>query len=287
MLAAHLDEVGLIITEQIGVADGSGGAFARFEFLGGVDVRVALGKRVLVGELRIPAVISPGKAWHLAASAERDRVPAASELVLDLLGYNASADGGNPLIGEFAAFDSEFVLFGDGFVKAKAIDDRAGCAVLLKLLQSEGFNRDVYYVFTVQEEVGTRGAAAVANRLKPETVIVVESTTAADYPVRSETDAVCRLGKGAVLPFMDGGAIYDAKLWQKVCNLADKHNIPWQTKHRVAGGTDARAFQQAAYGAKVAAISLATRNIHSPSCVAKLSDLDAVLSLCRVAAEEL
>jgi endoglucanase len=221
----------------------------------------------------------------LAASAERDRVPAASELVLDLLDYDAlNAD--SSLVGEFGVFDSEFVLFGDGYVKAKALDDRAGCAVLLKLLQSERFERDVYYVFTVQEEVGTRGAAAVANRLNPETVIVVESTTAADYPGRSDSDAVCRLDKGAVLPFMDGGAIYDAKLWQSVTKLADKHGIAWQTKHRVAGGTDARAFQQTAFGAKVVAISLPTRNIHSPSCVAKLSDLDAVLALCKAVVRE-
>ncbi|MDR0818169.1 MAG: M42 family peptidase [Oscillospiraceae bacterium] len=275
-LAAHIDEVGVILTEH------TGGGFYKFDFAGGVDVRVALGKRVrlLTSAGKKDGIISPGKAWHLMGSAERKRVPKVAELFIDAFGNESAKPG------DYAAFNSDYSEFGNGFVKAKALDDRSGCAVLLTLLK-EKTDRDAYYVFTVQEEVGCRGAQTAANRLDCDTVIVVESTTAADYPSREGGEKVCVLGNGAVLPFMDGGTIYDRKLWTELTAIADRQGIKWQTKTRIAGGTDARSFQRGGHGAKVAAISLPTRNIHSPSCVGKLSDLDCVLNLCRAAVESI
>ncbi|MDR2531037.1 MAG: M42 family peptidase [Oscillospiraceae bacterium] len=277
ILAAHMDEVGAIVTDSVG--DG----FYGFEFIGSVDVRVALGKRVRVLSRfgKRSAVIAPGKAWHLASSDERSR---AGKPHLDALGNTALSPG------DYVAFDSEFTLFGDGFVKAKALDDRVGCAIMLTLMR-ESYDRDVVFAFTVQEEVGTRGAAVAAHTLRSLTsaderglrvapvILVLESTAAADVPPRSGGDRVCVLGGGAVLPFMDGGAIYDRALRAELLEIADAHSIATQTKSRIAGGTDARAFQAA--GARVAAISLPARNIHSPACVAKLSDLDCMLELTR------
>ncbi|MDR2360151.1 MAG: M20/M25/M40 family metallo-hydrolase [Oscillospiraceae bacterium] len=265
MFAAHSDEVGIIITESVG------GGFYKFDFLGGVDTRVALGKPIKIGA--VSGVISPGKAWHLSTEAERKRLPKVTELFLDCFGNESL----NP--GDSGTFISSFEMFGDGYVKAKALDDRAGCAVLLTLMKRD-YGRDIYYAFTAQEEVGTRGSAAVAARGLSDTVIVVETTTAADYPDRDGGEKICKPGGGAVVPFMDAGSIFNRALWQQITALADEAGIKWQTKTRVAGGTDARSFQQRGFGAKVCAISLPVRNLHSPSCIAKLEDLDSVLQLC-------
>ncbi|MDR2606599.1 MAG: M42 family peptidase, partial [Oscillospiraceae bacterium] len=227
ILAAHMDEVGIVVTEH------AGEGFYRFAFSGGVDARVVLGKPVQIGARR--GVISPGKAWHLASKAERETAPKPESLYIDMFGDCGVCPG------EFGTFVSEFREFGNGFVKAKAIDDRFGCAVLLTLMR-ERYARNVYYAFTVQEEVGCRGAEIAANRLNGDTVIVVESTTAADYPSRSGGEQVCRLGAGAVVPFMDGGTIYHRGLWGEITAIAEREHIPWQTKTRVAGGTDARSF---------------------------------------------
>jgi len=271
ILAAHMDEVGLIITENVG--DG----FYRFAFSGGVDERVALGKPVEFRSKR--GVISPGKAWHLSSKKEREAAPKVDSLFIDMFGDD-SLDAGS-----YGVFVSEFREFGNGFVKAKALDDRFGCAVLLTLMR-EKYDRDVYYAFTVQEEVGCRGAEIVARRLNGDTVIVVESTTAADYPSRTGGEQVCKLGSGAVVPFMDGGTIYHRGLWKEVTEIAESKGIAWQTKTRIAGGTDARSFQRGGTGARVVAISLATRNIHSPGCVGKLSDMEDVIKLCKCVVQE-
>jgi endoglucanase len=267
-LAAHMDEVGVIITESVGRG------FYRFDFLGGVDVRVVLGKPVKIGA--VSGVISPGKTWHLSTKSERERLPKVTDLFIDCFCDESLR------LGDCGTFISAYEEFGNGFIKAKALDDRAGCAVLLTLMKRR-YERDVYYAFTVQEEVGTRGSAVVAARGLSGTVIVVESTTAADYPNREGGEKVCKLGAGAVVPFMDGSSIANRALWKEITALADANGIKWQTKTRIAGGTDARSFQQRGLGAAVCAVSLPTRNIHSPSCVANLDDLESVFKLCETA----
>ena len=173
------------------------------------------------------------------------------------------------------------LTFGNGFLKAKAIDDRIGCAVMVELMKRE-LPMDCTFVFTVQEEVGTRGAFGAAFSVKPDIALVLEGTTAADLPFMPAHQRVCGPGKGPVVPYMDGGTVYDRGLFQLLRELAVKHNIPWQTKEYVSGGTDAGAIQRSREGVRVAAISAAVRYLHTPSSVASLADFDNILRLAEL-----
>lgn len=166
-------------------------------------------------------------------------------------------------------------------VKAKALDDRSGCAVLLKLLEEE-LPMDCTFVFTAQEEVGTRGAFGAAFSVKPEIALVLETTTAADLPGMEGHQKVCVPGAGAVIPFMDKGSIADRGLFELLRALAEEHQIPWQTKHWISGGNDAAAFQRTREGVRTATVSLAVRYLHAPASVAAKRDLDAILHLTRL-----
>jgi endoglucanase len=157
---------------------------------------------------------------------------------------------------------------------------------MVKLLESD-LPCDCWFAFTVQEEVGCRGAQVAARTIEPEVALILEGTTAADLAGVTGTDKVCSLGKGIVIPFMDGGTIYDQGLYKMLGRLADEHSIPWQTKTRVAGGTDASAIQRSGSGVAVAALSVAVRNIHSPACVAKIDECESQLALARLFLEEM
>ena len=266
MLAAHMDEVGLIITDI--TEDG----FLKFDYVGGIDRRVLMARHVYIGAQKVPGVIG-SKPFHLMKSEERDKMPERNELYIDV--GAGSKDDVTKLIslGDYVTFADSIVHFGDGFLKAKAIDDRVGCATMIKLLESE-LPCDCWFAFTVQEELGCRGAMVAARRLCPEVAIVLEGTTSADKPGASAEKAVCSPGKGIVIPFMDGGTMYDRELYKTLTEIADKNHIPWQTKHRIAGGTDASVIQRNAGGTRVAAISVAVRNLHSPACICKIEECE-------------
>ena len=184
-------------------------------------------------------------------------------------------------LGDVGVFSDDVREFGNGLLKAKAIDDRVGCAVLLDLLR-EDLPMDVTFAFTVQEEVGTRGAFGAAFSVKPKVALIVEGTTAADLPELEGGEWVCRVGKGPVLPYMDGSTIYDRALFLKLRRLAEEHNIPWQTKQYISGGTDARTIQRSRSGVRVAGMAAAVRYLHAPSSVAAVSDYEAMIQLGRL-----
>jgi endoglucanase len=184
-------------------------------------------------------------------------------------------------LGDIGVFSDDVQEFGNGLLKAKAIDDRVGCAVLLDLLR-EPLPMDVTFVFTVQEEVGTRGAFGAAFSVKPEYALVVEGTTAADVPETEHGNWVCRTGKGPVLPYMDRGTIYDRELFNLLRQLAEAHQIPWQTKEYISGGTDARTIQRSRCGVRVAGLAAPVRYLHAPSSVAAISDYEAMIQLGRL-----
>lgn len=274
LLSAHMDEVGLMITRV--EDDGT----LRFDSVGGIDRRVLMGKRVYVGPHRIPAVIG-SKPIHLTTKEERRSVPKMTELYLDMGAENREAAEKLVELGNVAVFVPECVEFGSGLLKAKAIDDRVGCAVMLELLKEE-LPMDCTFAFSTQEEVGTRGAFAYAFSVHPEIALVVEGTTASDIPGTPEHMKVCAPGLGPVIPFMDGGTIYDRGLFELLRRLAEENKIPWQTKHRVAGGTDARTIQRSREGVRAAGLAVAVRNIHSPSSVASIEDCENMLKLARL-----
>ena len=279
MLAAHMDEVGVIIT---GIDDDG---YLRFDFLGGVDRRVIIGKHVYIGEKKLPGVIGI-KAYHLVDREEEKSVPKLEDMYIDIGAKTGDEAKKLVSLGDAAVFSGDCVEFGAGLLKAKAIDDRVGCAAMIKLIEGE-LPCDCSFAFTVQEEVGTRGAEVAANRIAPQVAIVLEGTTAADLPEVPEGKKICTLGGGIVIPFMDRGTLYSPTLYKTVTTLADENALKWQTKRMIAGGTDAKVIQRSGAGVDTVAISAAIRNIHSPVSMAKLSDIEIMPKLAMLLLEKL
>ena len=279
LLAAHMDEVGLLVKS---VTDDG---FVRFRFVGGVDQRVVLGKQVFLGERSVPGVIGL-KAVHLTTEADRKSVPKVDQLYIDIGAENKAQALELVKPGDYGVFAAGVTDLAGDYLKAKALDDRVGCGVLLELLKRD-LPADTWFAFTVAEESGCRGAFGAAFALKPDIAVIVEGTTAADAPARDGALRVCAPGRGPVLPFMDGGSIYDHELFCRLRDLAEANGIPWQTKSYLSGGTDARAVQRSGSGAKVAAVSAAVRYIHAPSSVACKTDFDHMLRLLGLFLEDL
>ena len=277
LFAAHMDEVGLIIT---GVTDDG---YLRFASVGGIDPAVLYGKRVRIGE--IIGVIG-GKAIHQCSAKERAAVVPMDKLLIDIGVDTAAAACAVVAPGARAVFDGDVAGFGDGRVKARALDDRAGCALLLKLAEVVP-EYDITLAFTVQEEVGLRGAKAVGFATAPDVAVVVDSTTAADIAGVSSERRVCAVGGGPVVSFMDGRTLYDFPLYNRIMDTAKRIGVRAQTKNVVAGGNDAGSLQTARDGARVAAVSLPCRYLHSPSSVISERDVSDTFALLRELAREL
>ena len=273
MLCAHMDEVGLMVRK---ITDEG---YLKFDTVGGIDRRVLLGKRVLVGPKKVPGVVGL-KAYHLVSREEDKSVPKLDEFYIDV--GAASREEAERLAepGDVAVFDSRPELWGDGLMKAKAIDDRVGCAILLTLLK-EDLPMDVVFVFTAQEEVGTRGAFGAAFSVTPELAVAVEGTTAADLPGVPPQRQVCTVGRGPAISFMDRGSIGDKELFRRLRDLADGLGIPWQLKRFVSGSNDAAAVQRTKTGVRTGAISVPVRYLHAPSSVASIQDMEGALALIR------
>ena len=274
MLCAHMDEVGLI------VRDITDEGYLKFSCVGGIDRRVLLGKQVMVGADKVPGIIGL-KAIHMTTPEERKKVPPLTDYYIDIGAADQEQAQKLVELGDCCVFAGDVVEFGGGMLKAKAIDDRVGCAVLVKLLEEE-LPMDCTFVFTVQEEVGTRGAFGAAFSVTPEIAVVFEGTTAADNPALEEHTQVCWPGRGPVLSWMDGSAVYDRELFELLRGLAEANRVPWQMKHYLSGGTDAGAIQRTKAGVRVTGISAAVRYLHAPSSVASISDMEHMLTLARL-----
>lgn len=266
MISAHMDEVGMIVTSV--KSDGT----LTVSPVGGIDSRVAIGRPVFVGDSDIYGVIG-AKAVHNLSADEKKTAPKFGALYVDIGAEDKVTAEKLAAPGDFVHFSSEFISFGDGFVKAKAIDDRFGCAVMIDLIKSE-LPYDCTFTFVVQEEVGLRGSRTAAYSVDPDFAIVLEATTAADIPLASGEKRCCELGRGAVVSYMDRSTIYDRELYGISRDIASENGIKWQTKTMVAGGNDSGAIHISRGGVRTIAISAPCRYLHSPSCVVKLSDLE-------------
>ena len=273
MVCGHMDEVGLIVTGI--TADG----YLKFDFVGGVDRRVVIGKRVWVGEYNVPGIIGV-KAYHLCKGEADKVVPPVNALYMDI-GAESREEAEKVIsLGDVGCFDPDVFEFG-GMLKAKALDDRLGCAVCMKLLEQQP-PCDTWFVFTCQEEVGARGAGTAAFRIKPDAALILEATTAADLPGIPEYKTICKPGNGVVIPFMDRNTIYNRKFYDVMTRLADENGIKWQTKQMIAGGTDACNIQRSRGGVPVVGLAAALRNIHSPACVGCIEDFEGVYKLAQL-----
>ncbi|MCQ2434161.1 MAG: M42 family metallopeptidase [Oscillospiraceae bacterium] len=273
MFSAHMDEVALMVTAI--TEDGS----LKFDMVGGVSAAAVIGRQVLVGKQQVLGVIGTKPVHHLSCSEKKSPVKM-SELCVDIGAKSKEEAQTLVRLGDIVYFMPEYRTFGDGCIAAKAIDDRFGCAVLLSLLRQD-LPYDTEFAFVVQEEVGLRGAGVAANTIAPEFAVVFEATTAADVAGCSGADAVCKLGGGAVISFMDGRTVYDAELYRSATELAEQQGIAWQTKTKIAGGNDAGAIQNAAHGVRVLAVSVPCRYLHSPVCVIRQSDAEACEALAK------
>lgn len=272
LFSAHMDEVGFLITHI--TEDG----YLKFTNVGGIDERVLIGKPVRING-SVYGVVGT-KAVHIMSQEERDAAPKFSDMYIDIGASSRQEATERVQVGDCGTFCTEFFSFGDGYFKGKALDDRAGCALLIALAQSD-LPYDCTLLFSVQEETGLAGATAAGHQLQPEIAIAVENTTAADVGGVPKESQVCRLGNGPVLPFTETVTKYDRQLVQYAKQVAQEKQIPHQVKEGAYGGTEARAFQTAGCGARVMAVSLPCRYLHSPACVLQERDLEPTLALLK------
>lgn len=273
MLAAHMDEVALMI---VGV-DSNG--YLKFRPIGGVDPRVLVAKTVVVGAKKIPGVIG-SKPIHLQRPEEREKAFTIQELVIDI-GAKTKEEAEKLVdLGEIAYFTTKYEEFGHNKVKAKALDDRVGCALAIRLLQEE-VTFPLIAAFTVQEEVGLRGAGVATYQVKPDLALVLEGTTASDVPGTDEHKHATSVGQGPAITVMDRVSIPHPPLVQELFALAEEKGIKVQVRRNTAGGTDAGRIQLTEEGVKVATIAVPCRYIHSPVSVMSKDDFEGAYQLVK------
>lgn len=273
LIDAHMDEVGMIVTG----ADSNG--FVKFAKVGGIDTKVIIGRAVYIGEQKIPGVMGI-KPIHLTESGEKSEIPKEDSLYIDI-----GADSKEQALevvsyGDAVYLEGDFTEFGDGFICSKALDDRAGCAILIELIKSE-LEYDCHFSFSVQEEIGLRGAATASFAVNPDYAIVSETTTAADISGVEGDDRVCVCGEGVAVSFMDTSTVYDKDLFSKALEIAKIKGIKAQVKTRVAGGNNAGSIHKSGTGVKTLALSVPCRYLHSASCVCKYEDILSAKDLIR------
>lgn len=271
MACAHMDEVGFILTkiEESGLI--------RFDTTGGIDGRILLSQRVRVGERAVPGVIG-SMPVHLLKAEDMKKVVKTEEMFIDIGAGNRAEAQKLVSVGDWAVFDSPWVEFGDGLVKAKALDDRAGCSLLLEALEGR-YDATLVAVFSVMEEIGGMGAKTAAYALKPDAAVVLEGTTCADMHDVPDHLRVTRVGWGPAVTIMDNSAISNGRLREYLLGTARASGIPWQHRAGSFGGTDAGRIAPENGGVPVVNISVPCRYIHSPVSVMSLKDYGNALKL--------
>lgn len=264
MLAAHMDEIGLIVTgyEKSGLL--------KFDKVGGIDDRVLVSKRVVVGDDLVPGIIG-AKAVHLQKAEERKKTIGVDNLYIDIGVRSQDEAEKRVKLGDYVSFCSTTREIGDRCLSGKAFDDRAGCAVLAEILK-DNYDLELYGVFTVQEEVGLRGAGVAAFTVAPDIALVLETTTASDVAGTKEKNHVTKLGQGPAISLMDGTYIAPRSMVKLVVDTAEKHGIPYQFRQLTTAGTDAGKISQTFEGIPTIVIAMPCRYIHSPASVIHLDD---------------
>ncbi len=271
MLAAHMDEVGFMITS----VDKSG--LLRFSQVGGLVPSALLAKRVVIGDERVPGIIGAAPPHLLTKEQERKAVELDS-LTIDIGATSQKEAEGKVSVGSYGTFATRFTsLFDDPAwptVRGKALDDRAGCTALLALLHGE-YPVDVFGVFTVQEEIGLRGAGVAAYRLEPDAAFVLEGTICDDTPLDEGEDhtPVTVMGAGPATALMDNRAIAHPGLLKLLRETAAEQSLPLQMRAPGMGGTDAGSIQLAGIGVPAAVLATPCRYIHMPAAILNLNDL--------------
>lgn len=269
-LSAHMDEVGLYMKS----IDSDG--FLKFAPFG-IDPRVLVSKTIYIGRNAVPGIIGV-KPIHLQNPADRVNAFSLDSMFIDI-GATSKEDAEKYVsIGDYAVFESSYREFGSSKIKAKALDDRVGCMAIIEILKKD-LPCKITAVFCTQEEIGTRGSAAVASALNADLVINIEGTVCADTSGVDEKDHVTTQGMGPAISLMDTGSIYLRKVVKAAVKVASENGIPYQYRRSGAGGTDGKNYHQSTTGTPVLGISVPCRYIHSPVSVMDKGDYANLLRL--------
>jgi endoglucanase len=270
LLDAHMDEVGFMIVED------EGDGIYRFELIGGIDKRYLVGKQVIVGKDHTPGVIG-AKPIHLVSDDD-------TSIGLDLLRIDLGP-GGRAKVGDYATFATKFKRLG-GSIFSKAIDDRIGLTTLIELLKNSSANIDLCASFSVQEEIGLRGAQVAAHYFDPDLAIAVDATPARDAPDfegRENLSYNTKLGLGPAIYIANSSTINDQRLVQFLEETAIEEKIPYQFRQPGSGRTNASAIQRTRTGVPVVSVSVPHRYAHSPISLARVDDWKHTLNLLHAA----
>lgn len=277
MLAAHMDEIGFMLV------DGEDGLY-EFETVGGIDARQLPGKPVLVGKDHLPGVIGAKPIHHTTADERRNVIP------VDVLRIDVGNENGKKIHpGDRATFATRFQQIGPSLV-GKALDNRLGVATLIELLRHAPAHIEFQAAFTVQEEVGLRGARVAAYALNPQLAIALDSTPAGDLPRWDGEESArynTKLDAGPAIYVADQGTLSDPRLIQHLLRTAETHGIPCQMRQPGGGGTDAGAIHKQRAGIPVVSVSVPGRYAHTAALVARLDDWQHTLVLIFHALQEL
>lgn len=275
MVGAHMDEIGFIVTH----IDDKG--FLRFHTLGGFDPKTLTSQRVIVHGKEDVVGVMGSKPIHVMSPEERNKNPKITDYFIDLGRPKEEVEKlisiGNPITRY-----SNFIEMGD-CINCKSIDNRVSVFVLIETLRNlkeQEVPYDIYGVFTVQEEVGVRGANVSALDIKPDFGFGLDTTIAYDLPGAQAHEQITKLGEGAAIKIMDASTICDYRMVDYMKETAEKHNIKWQHEILPAGGTDTAGIQRMNEGGAIAgAVSIPTRHLHQSIEMAHKSDIDASIKL--------
>ena len=269
MAAAHMDEIGFIVTH----IDDQG--FVRFHTLGGFDPKTLTAQRVIVHGKKDLVGVMGSKPIHLMTAEERGKNLSTKDFFIDL-GMNVEQVKEQVKVGDPITRERELIEMGD-MVNCKSIDNRVSVFILietLKELKEESPAYDFYGAFTVQEEVGLRGAMVAGHHVSPDFSFGLDTTIAYDVPGAKPEESVTKLGEGTGIKIMDSSVICDYRMVKYMKEVADKYKIKWQPEILPAGGTDTAGMQRMAKQGTIAgAVSIPTRHIHQVIEMANKADI--------------
>lgn len=283
MVAAHLDEIGFIVT---GVDDNG---FVRFHTLGGFDPKTLTAQRVIVHGKKDLIGVMGSKPIHVMTVEERAKSLKTTDFFIDMGMKKAEVEKyveiGNPVTRQ-----RELIEMGD-CVNAKSLDNRVSVFILLealKELKDQEVPYDLYGVFTVQEEIGIRGATVAGHHIEPHFSFGLDTTIAFDVPGSHAHEQITKMGEGTAIKIMDGSTVCDSRMVRYMKATADKHKIKWQPEILTAGGTDTAGMQRMAkYGTIAGAVSIPTRHIHQVIEMCHKEDIRLSIDLLKACLSEL
>ena len=283
LVAAHMDEISFIVTD----VDKDG--FVRFHTLGGFDPKTLTAQRVIIHGREDVIGVMGTKPIHVLTPEERNKGPKSTDFFIDT-GMPFEKVNQLVRIGDTITRERELIEMGD-CVNSKSLDNRVSVFILieaLRALQHKTLPYDTYAVFTVQEEVGVRGAIAAASGINPDFGIALDVTLAYDLPGAANHEMVTKLGQGTAVKVMDGATICDYRMVNFMRELAENHKIPYQMEVLTAGGTDTAGIQRHAMGGSIAgAISIPTRYLHQVIEMAHKDDIQNTIDLLMACLSEI